>query len=205
MSESSACLITPMSFSFRAVFGAPTRGSSLRSLLVLWNLQIHGQTVSYKPDSLFPHWFHFWVDFYRSVSGFEAHANVEPQFPSFSGSHFWDIIMTRRCNFVWRNWSDFRADRVDSDPKVKSNLSVNPFTAPACIISGMKSAHIHACKQYSVLDGPVTHFTFNTVYFYVNLFTCSCVGGKLALMASNLAPLLVVFRVTARKSWQWKG
>ena len=27
-------------------------------------------------------------------------------------------------------------------------LKFNPFTAPACKISGLKSAHIHACKQY---------------------------------------------------------
>ena len=28
---------------------------------------------------------------------------------------------------------------------------VNPFTAPACKISGLKSAHMHACKQYNYL------------------------------------------------------
>ena len=28
------------------------------------------------------------------------------------------------------------------------NYNINPFTAPACKISRLKSAHIHACKQY---------------------------------------------------------
>ena len=74
--------------------------SSLRSLLVLWKRQIHGQTVSYEPDDV-PHRFHFLVDFLRSFKrvimenfNFLVHA---PWFPSRLY-----VIMTRRCNFVWR-------------------------------------------------------------------------------------------------------
>ena len=54
-------------------------------------------------------------------------------------------------------------------------LSVNPFTAPACNISGLKSAHIHACKQY--IWWSYNKFTFKTVHFDRNPFACSCEGA----------------------------
>ena len=53
----------------------------------------------------------------------------------------------------------------------------NPFTArPACKISGLKSAHIHACEQYTRWS--YNKCTFNTVRFDGNAFRCSCEGGK---------------------------
>ena len=41
---------------------------------------------------------------------------------------------------------------------LKKTSHLNPFTAPACKISGLKSAHshTHTCKQY-FFSGPVTH------------------------------------------------
>ena len=79
----------------------------------------------------------------------------------------------------------------------------NPFAAPACKISGLKMAHIHACKQY--IWWSCNKSTFNTVHFGRNPLTCSWDEGGKALMVSNLALLLVVFRVMARHAWQWKG
>ena len=76
-------------------------------------------------------------------------------------------------------------------------LSLNPFTAPACKISGLKSAHNYTRLQ--VVS------TFSIVHFDRKPFTCWCEGGKKALMVSSLALLVVVFRVTARQAWQWKG
>ena len=63
------------------------------------------------------------------------------------------------------------------------------ITAPACKISGLKSAHIHAC------NGPIS--TFNTVHFYKKSFHVLSKGEKV-LMISNLALLLVIFRMSAR-------
>ena len=40
---------------------------------------------------------------------------------------------------------------------------VNPFTAPACQISRLKSMHIHSCEQYTWLS--YNKSTFNTVHF----------------------------------------
>ena len=77
----------------------------------------------------------------------------------------------------------------------------NPFTAPACKISRLKSAHIHACKQY--IWWSYTKSTFNTVHFDRNLFPCSYEGGEKALVISNLALLLVIFRVMVRQAWLW--
>ena len=53
---------------------------------------------------------------------------------------------------------------------------INAFTASACKKSGMKSALMHACKQY--IWWPYNISTFNTAQFHRNLFTCSCAGGK---------------------------
>ena len=33
-------------------------------------------------------------------------------------------------------------------PNLRTNHAFNPFTAPACKISGLKSAHMHATEQY---------------------------------------------------------
>ena len=79
-------------------------------------------------------------------------------------------------------------------------LKFNPFTAPACKISGLKSAHIHACKQY--VSWSCNKSTFSIVRFDRSPFTCSWKGGKKAVMASDLALLLVFFRVTVWQAWQ---
>ena len=54
----------------------------------------------------------------------------------------------------------------------------------------------------SILGWSCNKSTFNAVHFYKNPSTCSCKGGKKALMVSDLALLLVAFRVTARQAWQ---
>ena len=72
----------------------------------------------------------------------------------------------------------------------------HPLTAPACKMSGLKSAHIHACKQYNWWS--YNKSTFNTVHFGKE-------GGQKTLMVLNLAFLLVVFWVTHCQTWQWKG
>ena len=76
---------------------------------------------------------------------------------------------------------------------------VNYFTATACKISGLKSAHIHACRQ--CIWWSYNKSTFITVHFDSNPFTYS----PKALMISNLALLLVVFQVMASQARQWKG
>ena len=35
------------------------------------------------------------------------------------------------------------------------SLNINPFTAPACNISGLKSAHTHTLLQTVYFDGPI--------------------------------------------------
>ena len=52
--------------------------------------------------------------------------------------------------------------------------TVNPFTAPPCKISRLKSAHMHACKQY--IWWSYNKSTFSPVHFDRILFTCSCEG-----------------------------
>ena len=51
----------------------------------------------------------------------------------------------------------------------------NPFTAPAYNISGLKSAVIHACKQY--ICWSYNKSTFSTVHFGRNPLTCYEEGG----------------------------
>ena len=75
----------------------------------------------------------------------------------------------------------------------------NPFTATACKISGLKSAHIHSSRQY--IWWSCNKSTFNTVQFDRNHLACSGEGGKKASMVSNLALLWVVFRMTAQQAW----
>ena len=83
------------------------------------------------------------------------------------------------------------------------SFAINPFTTPAGKISGLKSAHIHPSKQY--IWRSYNKSTFSTVHFDRNPFTCSCKGGKKGLMISNLALLLVVFKVTVQQARQWKS
>ena len=75
---------------------------------------------------------------------------------------------------------------------------INPFTAPDCKISGLKSAHRHTPPN-SIFDGPVTNLLSTLSILTEILSRAHAKGPKKALMVSNLALLLVVFRVTA---WQ---
>ena len=74
---------------------------------------------------------------------------------------------------------------------------VNLFTASACKISVLKSAHIHACRQY--IGWSCNKSTFDTVHFYRNAFTYE---GEKSFNVLDLVRLLVSFRVTARHAWQ---
>ena len=58
----------------------------------------------------------------------------------------------------------------------QSSLLFNPFTAPACKISRLKNACMHASKQY--IWWSCNKSTFNTVHFDGNTLMCSCVGEK---------------------------
>ena len=65
-----------------------------------------------------------------------------------------------------------------------SQIYLNPFTVPALTISGLKSAHIHPCKQY--IRWSYKKSTFVTVHFDRNPLKCSCVGEE-ALKVSDLS------------------
>ena len=55
-------------------------------------------------------------------------------------------------------------------------LGVNPFTAPGRKISGLKSAHIHSCKQY--IGWSYNKSTFSVVHFdRAQVKGCVCGGG----------------------------
>ena len=51
-------------------------------------------------------------------------------------------------------------------------IHINPFTAPACTFSGLKSAHIHACKQYILIRYNKDMLSI-VVHFDRSPFTCS--------------------------------
>ena len=53
---------------------------------------------------------------------------------------------------------------------------INPFTSPACKVSGLKSAHIHSSKQY--IWWSYNKPTLNTVHFDKNPFLCSNDGDR---------------------------
>ena len=80
----------------------------------------------------------------------------------------------------------------------------NPFTVPASSISGLKSTHIHSFKQHVWRSCNKSLFQYCAFWqkpFYVLMRR----ERRKALTVSSLAVLVVVFRVTARKAWQWKG
>ena len=62
---------------------------------------------------------------------------------------------------------------------------LDSFTTPACDISGLKSAHIHSCKQY--IWWSYNKSAFNAAHFNSNPFTSSYEGDKNAWLVSNLA------------------
>ena len=51
-------------------------------------------------------------------------------------------------------------------------LDVNPFTAPACNISGLKDARTHLQTVYFLVQYITHYFTFNAVRFEENPFKC---------------------------------
>ena len=75
----------------------------------------------------------------------------------------------------------------------------NPFTAPACKTSGLKGAHIPACKQY--FGWSYTNL-LSILGSLVEILSRANAKGERASLISNLALLSVVFRVTARRAWQ---
>ena len=80
---------------------------------------------------------------------------------------------------------------VSMETILRFTNTLPPSLATACKISGLKSAHIHRCKQY--IWWSCNKSTVNTVHFDRNTIRCSCEGGKKALTVSSLALLLVVF------------
>ena len=58
---------------------------------------------------------------------------------------------------------------------------LNPFTVPVLKISGLKSAHIHPCKQY--IGWSCKKSTFITVHFDRNPFTSSRVGEEAVVVS----------------------
>ena len=87
------------------------------------------------------------------------------------------------------------------------DFSLTPSLPQLVKFPGWKVTHTHACKQY--IWWSYNKSAFNTMHFDTNPFMCSCEGGGggggKALMISNLALLLIVFRATARQAWLWKG
>ena len=80
---------------------------------------------------------------------------------------------------------------------------LNLFTAPACKISGLKSAPIHAYKQYILSDGPITSLLSVLCTLTEVLSRARAKMRKGLKMISSLAPLLVVSpRVTRWQAWQ---
>ena len=61
-----------------------------------------------------------------------------------------------------------------SQGEVHPNL--NPFTATACKISGLKGAHIHASKQY--IWWSYNKSTFKTAHFEINPLRAEAKGAK---------------------------
>ena len=88
-------------------------------------------------------------------------------------------------------------------PAMRIFFFINPFTAPASKISRLKSAHIHAWKQY--IWWSHNKSTFTTVHFNRNPFMWSFKGGKKALIVSNLALFFGHFRSDGAISVAVKG
>ena len=68
----------------------------------------------------------------------------------------------------------------------KGRGTVNPFTAPACTISGLKDSRTHL--QTVIFSGPVNTLTFNAIRFNKNPFTCQC-GKKTKRLKGFTRPI----------------
>ena len=93
---------------------------------------------------------------------------------------------------VWRKTPESDTGSVVLIKTVLKRKTINPVTAPACKLSGLKSAQKHTCKHG--IWWTCNNSTFNAVHFDRRPFTCSGEEGEKASMILNLALLLVVFR-----------
>ena len=80
---------------------------------------------------------------------------------------------------------------------------VNPFTASACKISGLKGTYIHACKQS--IWWYYNKSTFNTVHFDRNPFKCSSEGGKKGINNFQFGTFIGRFKSDSAASMAVKG
>ena len=61
--------------------------------------------------------------------------------------------------------------------KTQETANINPFTAPACKISGLKDARTRLIAN-SIVSGSINTSTFNAMRFDEDLFTCQCEKRK---------------------------
>ena len=78
--------------------------------------------------------------------------------------------------------------------RVQENSDINPFTAPACTISGLKDAL--TCLQMVSFSGAVT-LTFSAMCFDESPFTYQCDKEQKGVRVSNFSVLLVIFKWTS--------
>ena len=83
------------------------------------------------------------------------------------------------------------------------SVCFNPFTAPACNISRLKCAHIHASKH--VLWWYYNKSTFNTMHFDRNPFACSSKGGQKSLNSLKFGTFIGRFLSDSIASMAVKG
>ena len=89
-----------------------------------------------------------------------------------------------------------------------TQLPLTPSLPQLVKFPGLKSAHIHACRQYIWWSCNKSTFRiehFDTSFHVRKKEREKGEKKKKNLMISNLVLLLVVFRVMAQKAWQWKG
>ena len=141
---------------------------------------------------------HFLLGLRRSLCFFSA---FESQFPTWSD---WrrhavsrpsndDLLLSLTPSLPWCHLkTTFKSAKFEA---------LNPFTAPACKISGLKSAHMHARKQY--LWWSYNKFAFNTVHFDRSPFRCSLDGGKKSLNDFEFGTFTGRFPNDSER--QWKG
>ena len=77
---------------------------------------------------------------------------------------------------------------------------MNPFTAPACNISGLK---VHTCTSAnSIFDGPVTNL-LSILCILVEILSRAHAKGAKSLNDFKIGTfLLVVFGMTVQQAWQ---
>ena len=87
--------------------------------------------------------------------------------------HVWSTVLPKQ--FTWSIISPKKQTKTRTINGVNSNsFDVNPFTAPACKISKLKSAHTHARKQYiwrSYHQKSSQYFEFSYTSFHVIMWS----------------------------------